>query len=37
LELLDKCLEADYRIERRVQLILIIESVLEQFTRPARL
>jgi DNA polymerase-3 subunit delta' len=36
LELLDKCVEADSRVERRVQLILVIESVLEQFTRPVR-
>ena len=34
LELLDKCVEADYHVERRVQLILVVESVLEQFTRP---
>lgn len=32
-ELVEKCVEADYRVERRVQLILVIESVLEQFTR----
>jgi DNA polymerase III subunit delta' len=34
-ELIEKCVEADYRVERRVQLILVIESVLEQFTRRA--
>lgn len=34
LELADKCVEADYHVERRVQLILVVESVLEQFTRP---
>lgn len=34
LELIEKCVEADYRVERRVQLVLVIESVLEQFTRP---
>jgi DNA polymerase-3 subunit delta' len=33
LELVEKCVEADYRVERRVQLVLVIESVLEQFTR----
>jgi DNA polymerase-3 subunit delta' len=33
LDLIEKCLEADYRIERRVQLILVIESLLEHFTR----
>jgi DNA polymerase III subunit delta' len=33
LELADKCVEADFHVERRVQLILVIESVLEQFTR----
>ncbi|VTT96910.1 dna polymerase tau gamma subunit : DNA polymerase III, delta'' subunit OS=Singulisphaera acidiphila (strain ATCC BAA-1392 / DSM 18658 / VKM B-2454 / MOB10) GN=Sinac_4806 PE=4 SV=1: DNA_pol3_delta2 [Gemmataceae bacterium] len=33
LELIEKCVEADYRVERRVQLILVIESVLEQVTR----
>ena len=32
-ELIEKCVEADYRVERRVQLILVIESVLEEFTR----
>jgi DNA polymerase-3 subunit delta' len=36
LELIDKCVEADYRVERRVQLVLVIESVLDQLTRPAR-
>jgi DNA polymerase-3 subunit delta' len=35
LELIDRCVEADYHVERRVQLALVIESVLEQFTRPA--
>ena len=35
LELIDKCVEADYHVERRVQLILVVESVLEQFTKPA--
>ncbi|HVL16117.1 MAG TPA: DNA polymerase III subunit delta' [Gemmata sp.] len=34
-ELIEKCVEADYRVERRVQLILVIESVLEQLTRRA--
>jgi DNA polymerase-3 subunit delta' len=33
LELADKCVEADFHVERRVQLVLVIESVLEQFTR----
>jgi DNA polymerase-3 subunit delta' len=33
-ELIDRCVEADYHVERRVQLILVVESVLEQFTRP---
>ena len=32
-ELLDKCVEADFHVERRVQLILVVESVLEKFTR----
>jgi DNA polymerase-3 subunit delta' len=32
LELIDKCVEADYLVERRVQIILIVESVLEQFS-----
>jgi DNA polymerase III subunit delta' len=36
LELIDKCVEADFRVERRVQLILVTESVLEQLTKPAR-
>jgi DNA polymerase-3 subunit delta' len=34
LELIDKCIEADSRVERRVQLILVIESFLEQLTKP---
>jgi DNA polymerase-3 subunit delta' len=33
LELLDTCVEADFHVERRVQLILVVESVLEKFTR----
>jgi DNA polymerase-3 subunit delta' len=33
LELIDRCVEADYHVDRRVQLILVVESVLEQFTR----
>jgi DNA polymerase-3 subunit delta' len=33
LELIEKCVEADYRVERRVQLILVVESVLEHLTR----
>lgn len=36
LELIDKCVEADSRVERRVQLILVIESVLEQLTKPVK-
>lgn len=36
LELIDKCVEADSRVERRVQLILVVESVLEQLTKPVR-
>jgi DNA polymerase-3 subunit delta' len=32
MELLEKCVEADYHVERRVQLILVVESVLEKFT-----
>jgi len=35
LELIDECVEADFHVERKVQLILIVESVLERFTRPA--
>ncbi|HEY3787723.1 MAG TPA: DNA polymerase III subunit delta' [Urbifossiella sp.] len=31
LELIDKCVEADNLVERRVMLILIVESVLEKF------
>jgi len=31
LDLIDKCVEADYHVERRVQIILIVESVVEQF------
>lgn len=33
LEIADRCVEADFHVERRVQLVLVIESVLEQFTR----
>ncbi len=36
LELIEKCVEADYRVERRVQLILVIESVLDQMLSPSR-
>ena len=35
MELLDRCVEADYHVERRVQLILVVESVIEKFTRHA--
>lgn len=35
LELLDRCVEADFHVERRVQLILVVESVIEKFTRLA--
>ena len=35
LELADRCVEADANVARRVQLILVVESVLEQFTRRA--
>jgi DNA polymerase-3 subunit delta' len=33
LELIDRCVEADTHVERRVQLILVIESLLEPFAR----
>ena len=33
MELLDRCVEADFHVERRVQLILVVESVVEKFTR----
>jgi len=36
LALIDHCIEADSRVERRVQLILVIESVLEQLIQPMR-
>jgi DNA polymerase-3 subunit delta' len=32
MELLDRCVEADFHVERRVQLILVVESVIEKFT-----
>jgi DNA polymerase-3 subunit delta' len=35
MELLEKCVEADYFVDRRVQLILVIESVLEKFLAKA--
>ena len=35
MELLDRCVEADTHVERRVQLILVVESVVEKFTRLA--
>lgn len=35
MELLDRCVEADFHVERRVQLILVVESVIEKFTRLA--
>jgi DNA polymerase-3 subunit delta' len=34
LELIDRCVEADYHVERRVQIILIVESLVEQFLEP---
>jgi DNA polymerase-3 subunit delta' len=34
LELIDRCVEADAWVDRRAQLILVIESVLEQFLKP---
>jgi DNA polymerase III subunit delta' len=34
LELIDRCIEADTWVDRRAQLILVIESVLEQFVKP---
>ena len=36
LELVEACVEADSHVERRVQLILVVELVLEQFTQPAQ-
>jgi DNA polymerase-3 subunit delta' len=33
MELLERCVEADYHVERRVQLILVVESVIEKFVR----
>jgi DNA polymerase-3 subunit delta' len=33
LELIDRCVEADAWVDRRAQLILVIESVLEQFLK----
>lgn len=33
LELMERCVEADYHVERRVQLILVIESVLDPFVK----
>lgn len=34
-ELLDRCVEGDYWIDRRVQLILVVESLAEKLARPA--
>jgi len=34
LELIDRCVEADVWVDRRAQLVLVIESVLEQFLKP---
>jgi DNA polymerase III subunit delta' len=36
LDLIDRCVEADYRVERNVQLILIVESLLDSFAKWAR-
>jgi DNA polymerase-3 subunit delta' len=36
LELIDRCVEADAWVDRRAQLILVIESVLEQFVKPIK-
>jgi hypothetical protein len=35
MELLERCVEADYQIARRVQLILVVEAVVDQFVRDA--
>lgn len=35
MELLDRCVEADAHVERRVQLILVVEAVVERFWRHA--
>ena len=35
LDLIDRCVEADAHVERRVQLVLVVEAVLDRFTRPA--
>jgi DNA polymerase-3 subunit delta' len=35
MELLDRCVEADFHVDRRVQLILVVESVVEKFTNYA--
>jgi DNA polymerase-3 subunit delta' len=32
IDLIDRCVEAHFHVERRVQIMLIVESVLEQFT-----
>jgi DNA polymerase-3 subunit delta' len=36
MELFDRCVEADFHVERRVQLILVVESVIEKFVRQAK-
>jgi DNA polymerase-3 subunit delta' len=36
MDLLDRCVEADFHIERRVQLILVVESVIDKFVRLAK-
>lgn len=35
LQLLDECVEADAHVERRVQIILVVESILDKFTATA--
>jgi DNA polymerase-3 subunit delta' len=36
LDLIDRCVEAEFRIGRRVQLILVIEAILDHLTRQGR-
>jgi DNA polymerase-3 subunit delta' len=36
LQLLDECVEADTQVERRVQIILVVEYVLDKFTATAK-
>ena len=34
-DLIEKCVEADYHVDRKVQLVLVTELLVDHLTRPA--